>query len=137
MESITATAGCVASTVARIFSSWISASTLHLAAVNAQAARAQRHLRAAFFARDVQRGQARALQRVHGLQQQVDLPMPGSPPISTTPPSTMPPPSTRSSPLGVSASRPWSSALLARDCKARSTAPVDQSIATVLIAIND
>ena len=43
---------------------------IDLAALNAQTARAQRHLRPAFLAGDVQRGQAAALQRIHGLQQQ-------------------------------------------------------------------
>ena len=40
------------------------------AAINAQPARTQRDLGATFFTRDIQRGQACALQRIHGLQQQ-------------------------------------------------------------------
>ena len=43
---------------------------IDLAAINAQAARAQRHLRATFFARHIQRGQAAALQGIQRLQQQ-------------------------------------------------------------------
>ena len=43
---------------------------VHLAAFQPQAARAQRHLRAAFLAGDVQRGQTQALQRIERLQQQ-------------------------------------------------------------------
>ena len=44
-----------------------------LAGLQPQAARAQRDLGTAFLARDIQRGQADAVQRVHGLQQQGGL----------------------------------------------------------------
>jgi hypothetical protein len=69
----------------------------HLRAVQAEAARAQRDLRAAFLAGDVQHLAICADSASSACSSSVDLPMPGSPPISTTPPSTMPPPSTRSS----------------------------------------
>ena len=63
------TAGRSASIVARIFSSWISAITRTCAAVEAEPARAQRHLGAALLAGDVEHlGGAR--QRVERLQQQ-------------------------------------------------------------------
>ncbi len=125
MESITHTAGCSAAMVAEIFSSWISAMHPHLRAVEPEAARAQRHLRARFLAGDVQRA-APACDRVSSAcSSSVDLPMPGSPPISTTPPATMPPPSTRSSssmPVG------W---------RSTSVASISESVVTGCAAASD
>jgi hypothetical protein len=104
MESITAIAGCVASSVARIFSSWISASTL--TCEPSSPSRRERSATCAPLSSPVTYkvlSPARCSES-SACSSSVDLPMPGSPPISTTPPSTMPPPSTRSSsswPVGV------------------------------------
>ncbi len=62
----------------------------------AEPARAQRHLRAALLAGDVEHLASARDSASSACSSSVDLPMPGSPPISTTPPATMPPPSTRS-----------------------------------------
>jgi hypothetical protein len=104
IESITATSGCCACKVARIFSSWISASTLtwELSSPRRRARKATWAPLSSPLTYSVclpLRCRASS-----ACSSSVDLPMPGSPPMSTTPPSTMPPPSTRSSsscPVGV------------------------------------
>ncbi|MPM59358.1 hypothetical protein SDC9_106198 [bioreactor metagenome] len=96
----------MASTVARIFSSWISASTFTWLASSPR--RRERSATCAPLSSPVTYsvGRPERCSASRACSSSVDLPMPGSPPISTTPPSTTPPPSTRSNssmPLGVRA----------------------------------
>ena len=104
IESITATSGLWACKVARIFSSWISASTR-----TCERSSPKRRERSATCAPLSSPVTYKVLlpwrcSESSACSSSVDLPIPGSPPISTTPPSTMPPPSTRSSsswPVGL------------------------------------
>ena len=104
MESITATSGRCTSSVARIFSSWISASTRTCDRSNPS--RRDRNATCAPLSSPVTYRvflPARCRES-SACNSSVDLPIPGSPPINTTPPSTIPPPNTRSSsscPVGV------------------------------------
>ena len=96
MESMTQKSGRSASSVARIFSRPISASTR-----TCEPSSPSRRARMATCAPDsspVTYSTFICLDSAStACSSSVDLPMPGSPPISTTPPVTMPPPSTRSS----------------------------------------
>jgi hypothetical protein len=119
--------GCVASSVARILSSWISASTFTCEWPSPR--RRERNATWAPLSSPVTYRVFCPLRcsESSACSSRVDLPMPGSPPISTTPPSTMPPPSTRSSsswPVGVRAMstasmspRVTTSAVLASEAK--------------------
>ena len=84
IESITATCGFSACSVARIFSRLISPAVAGLR--SAPAARAQRHLLAGLLAADVERRPA--ADSASACSSSVLFADPGSPPISTTPPPT-------------------------------------------------
>ena len=125
IESMTAISGCTASSVARIFSSPISASTC-----TCEPSSPSRRARSATWAPlsspvTYSVRLPATCSACRACSSRVDLPMPGSPPMSTTPPSTMPPPSTRSSsswPVGV---------------RAMSTASMSPSVATSAVFASD
>jgi len=113
IESTTQNCGASASTVARIFSSWISAATR--TRVPASPSRRARSATCAGLSSPVTYSTFICDDSASSAcSSSVLLPMPGSPPISTTAPSTMPPPSTRSSsscPVGVRATSAASTSL--------------------------
>ena len=102
---MTQKAGFSAAIAARIFSSWISASTRTFAPLKPSLR--ERNAICEPLSSPVTYSTFICADKAStACSNKVLLPMPGSPPISTTAPSTMPPPSTRSSsscPVGVRA----------------------------------